>query len=86
MKVFSDKLRVTKREDGVCTLDKENFKYKSGTEEITIPVKDIQALVYQAGKRFELYYDGKLHFFYPKENPNQVARWALLVDLINADR
>ena len=86
MKVFSDKLRVTKREDGVCTLDKENFKYKSGTEEFTIPVKDIQALVYQAGKRFELYHDGKLHFFYPKENPNQVARWALLVDLINANR
>lgn len=86
MKVYSDKLRVSKSENGVCTLDKDYFKYKSATEEFSIPVKDIPALVYKTGKRFELYHDGKLHFFYPSENRNQVARWALLVDILNSNK
>ena len=83
-KIFSETLRTFKREEGVCTLDKDKFTYKSDTTEFSIPVKELSALVYSSGKRFELYHDNKLHFFSPKEDPVQVARWALIVDLLNS--
>ncbi len=86
MTVFSDKLKTIKRDNGKCTLDKNGFRYKSSSEEFTIPLSDIPALVYSCGKRFELYHNGKLHFFYPKEDTVQVARWALIVDILKSSQ
>ena len=45
-------------------------------------VEELRPLAFTCRKRFELYHEGKLHFFYPKEDPVQVARWALIVDML----
>ena len=83
MKAFSGKGKTLKNEEGEATLDKECFRYKSASTEFTVPVEKLPALEYKCGKRFELYHGGNLYYFYPKENPVQVARWALIIDILN---
>lgn len=39
------------------------------------------ALAFSCGTEFEVYHNGNLYYFYPMENPQQTARWALLVDM-----
>ncbi len=78
--------RTLKRDSGECTLDKNGFKYRSATEEFSIPVQDLPPLEFKCGKRFELYHDNRLYFFTPSENPVQVARWALLVDILKSQQ
>ena len=72
----------TRRERGVCELTAEAFRYRSGTGGFTIPTAELPALAFSCGKEFELYYEDRLHFFYPEEHPCQVARWSLAVDLL----
>lgn len=82
MKAFSGKGKTLKNEEGTATLDKECFRYKSASTEFTVPVEKLPALEFKCGKRFELYHEGDLYFFYPKEDPVQVARWALIIDIL----
>ena len=86
MKMFSGKGKTIKNEEGEATLDKNCFTYKSSSTEFSIPVEKIPALEYKSGKRFQLYHDGNLCFFYPKEDPVQVARWALIIDILTDRR
>lgn len=86
MKAFSGKGKTLKNEEGEATLDKECFRYKSASTEFTVPVEKLPALEYKCGKRFELYHGGNLYYFYPKENPVQVARWALIIDILTDKR
>ena len=72
----------TRRETGRCTLSPEGFSYHSGTMDFSVQMRDLPALAYSCSKEFELYHDGELMYFYPTENPTQVARWALLVDMM----
>lgn len=69
-------------EEGECFLGNDCFRYRSDTEEFSIPVEKLPALAFSCGDEFELYHDNELHYFYPKKEPNQVARWALAVDLL----
>ena len=73
-------------ENGECTLDTEAFRYRSDTEAFEIPLAKLPALAFSCGEEFELYHDNELHYFYPTEEPNQVARWALAVDLMTERR
>ena len=82
MKAFSGKGKTLKNEEGTATLDKECFRYKSASTEFTVPVEKLPALEFKCGKRFELYHEDDLYFFYPKEDPVQVARWALIIDIL----
>lgn len=82
MKAFSGKGKTLKNEEGTATLDKDCFRYKSASTEFTVPVEKLPALEFKCGKRFELYHEGDLYFFYPKEDPVQVARWALIIDIL----
>ena len=50
-----------------------------------IPVKQLKALAFTANEEFECYYGDELHYFYPKDNRLQVAKWALLVDILNEE-
>ena len=81
-KVFDDNCKVCLKENGECTLDKDAFSYRSATEEFTIPTEKISALAFSCQEEFELYYNGRLHYFYPEEDPVQAARWALAVDIL----
>ena len=85
-KVFDTSGRVAKRERGTCSLTSAGFSYRSATEDFTIPAEQLPALCFSCGKEFELYHDGLLHYFYPLTERQQVARWALLVDLFTEER
>ena len=71
-----------RRETGECTLSPEAFTYRSDSIEFSIPTDKLPALAFSCNKEFELYHEGELYYFYPAENRQQVARWALLVDLL----
>ncbi len=81
-KIFGAKGGPVRREEGVCTLDTRAFRYRSDTEDFEIPLEKLPALAFSCGEEFELYHGGELHYFYPKEDPVQAARWALAVDLL----
>ena len=81
-KIFGANGGPVRREKGECTLDTQAFRYRSETQDFSIPVEDLPALAFSCGEEFELYHDNELHYFYPVEEPRQVARWALAVDLM----
>ena len=72
----------SRNEKGVCTLTPTAFTYCSESVEFMIPTERMPALAFSCGEEFELYHDGELYYFYPEEEPRQVARWALTVDLL----
>ena len=79
--IFPEKGRK-RREQGVCTLDAAGLSYRSERTSFAVPFAELPALPFSCGTEFETYHNGDLYYFYPTENPRQVARWALLVDLI----
>ena len=85
-KIFGADGGPVRREKGECTLDTKAFRYRSETEDFTIPVEKLPALAFSCGEEFELYHEGELHYFYPLEEPRQAARWALAIDLMAQKR
>lgn len=69
-------------EKGVCTLTPEGFSYKSQSMDFSINMEDLPALAFSCSQEFELYHNEELMYFYPTEHRQQVARWALLVDML----
>ena len=70
-------------EHGACTLSADGFRYETDSAAFSVPLDSLPALAFSCGEEFELYYKDELYYFYPKEQPVQVARWALVVDLLN---
>ena len=85
-KIFGANGGPIRWEEGACELTRERFHYISENTEITIPTEKLPALAYSCGEEFELYNGDELFYFYPRENPQQTARWALLVDLLREER
>ena len=81
-KIFGADGGPVRWEEGECTLDTKSFSYRSEEKSFEIPVEKLPALAFSCGEEFELYYENELHYFYPKEEPKQVARWGLAVDLM----
>ncbi|MBQ3481383.1 MAG: 1-acyl-sn-glycerol-3-phosphate acyltransferase [Oscillospiraceae bacterium] len=81
-KIFGADGGPVRWETGECTLDTTVFRYRSETEDFSIPVEKLPALAFSCGEEFELYHEKELHYFYPAEEPQQAARWALAVDLL----
>ncbi len=81
-KIFDINGSLRKREKGRCTLDKNEFTYKSDGTEFKISMNRLHALPFSCGEEFELYHNDEQYYFYPEENRDQVARWALIADLI----
>ena len=86
VKIFSDKKPHTRKEKGFCTLNRKAFTYRSDRIEFCIPTEKLQALAFSCGKEFELYHQNEQYYFYPVENPAQVVRWSLIVDLLREER
>ena len=72
-----------RKEKGECVLNKDGFSYKSDSMEFSLGLDMLPALAFSCAKEFELYHGKDLCYFYPEENPQQVARWALIVDILN---
>lgn len=85
VKIFGADGRA-RREAGLCALTPESFSYRSEKASFSIPTEELPALAFSCGKEFELYHGDELYYFYPKEEPNQAARWALAVDLLAEER
>ena len=85
-KHFDKNIRVKSREKGICTLTPELFSYSSPGGGFSIPTEKLSALPFSCGEEFETYYENELYYFYPTENRNQVARWALAVDILKERR
>lgn len=85
-KVFDENGHTVCREAGECRLTKTKFTYRSERETFTIPTENLPALPFSCGEEFELYHQNKLYYFYPETNRQQVARWALIVDLLTESR
>ena len=81
-KIFGADGGPVRWEKGVCTLDTKEFRYRSEAEDFAIPVEKLPALAFSCAEEFELYHENELHYFYPLDEPLQVARWALAVDLM----
>lgn len=80
-KVFAENGKVIRKEYGQCTLTPEGLGYRSETSDFVVRMEDMPALAFSCGTEFEVYHNGNLYYFYPMENPQQTARWALLVDM-----
>ncbi len=85
-KIFGAEDGKVRREKGECLLTNESFRYRSESTDFTIPLQDLPALAYSSGTEFELYHKNELHYFYPVKDPQQTVRWALIVDLLAAER
>ena len=85
-RVFDENGHTVVREAGECRLTETEFTYRSAREEFKIPTENLPALPFSCGEEFELYHKNKLYYFYPETNRQQVARWALIVDLLAAAR
>lgn len=81
-KIFGEFGGPIRWENGECHLNAGEFRYHSDKEDFTIPMEEIPALAYSCNEEFELYHNNELHYFYPEENRQQAARWALLVDML----
>ena len=81
-KIHGAKGGRTRQERGECTLTEAGFAYRSGSVEFFIPTEKLLALPFSCGEEFECYHGDELYYFYPEENRQQVARWALLADLM----
>lgn len=84
-KIFDITGALRKRENGVCTLDREKFTYRSENDEFSISLSKLHALPFSCGEEFELYHNDEQYYFYPEENRDQVARWGMIVDIIYED-
>lgn len=83
--IFSDKKPRRRRERGVCEMTKEGFGYRSESGEFRLSFDKLPALPFSCGKEFELYHNGDLYYFYPDTERLQIARWALIVDIIREE-
>ena len=75
-----------REEAGECELTEEAFSYRSDKTAFSIPLEKLPALPFSCGEEFECYHRDELYYFYPLEERRQVARWALVVDLLTERR
>ncbi len=75
-----------RKETGECRLTPAGFSYQSASVSFEIPIDRLPALAFSCGLEFELYHQSELYYFYPREHPQQAARWALAVDLLAEKR
>lgn len=81
-KIFDCKTKP-RNESGECLMTKDIFRYVSSSVDFTIKRGDLQAIPFSCGEEFELYYNNELYYYYPEENPQQCARWALISDMLS---
>ena len=81
--MFQEKGPRKIRSDGVCTLTREAFSFRSDKEDLSVPLSQLPALPFSCNEEFETYFHENLYYFYPTQNRRQVVRWALLVDLLH---
>ena len=81
--MFQEKRPRKVRSEGVCTLTRDSFTFRSAQETLSVPISQLPALPFSCDEEFETYFHDDLYYFYPVENRRQAVRWALLVDLLH---
>ncbi|MBP5225467.1 MAG: 1-acyl-sn-glycerol-3-phosphate acyltransferase, partial [Lachnospiraceae bacterium] len=85
-KIFGANGGPARQENGHCRLDPSGFRYVSPSCDLTVPIGQFPALAFSCGKEFEFYHMNELYYFYPVQDPVQVVRWAMFVDILSKKR
>ena len=83
-KIFKEGIRKAFIDEGIFHLDSEGLYYKSTKSDINFSYKisDLKGIAYTVEKEFEMYYNGDLYYFYPKEERKVCTRVALLFEIL----
>ena len=84
--IYHARGRYRTRDRGVCSLTDAGLSYRSERESFTIGFESLPALPFSCNEEFEVYHNDDLYYFYPSTERAQVARWALLVDMMKEKR
>lgn len=87
VKIFDKNSNKFVRDEGVFRLDADGVRYRSVKRDygFGFALKDLEGIAYSVNEEFELYYDNRLHYFYPKGNRKICTRVALLYDLLKEE-
>ncbi len=82
-----DNKKLDEKGSGICYLTNNEFRYEGDLKvpKFTIAMDHLKALAFSCGEEFECYYNDELYYFYPIENKEQCAKWALIVDELVKD-
>ena len=83
-KIFKDGVRKATIDEGIFHLDSKGLFYKSTISDINFSYKieELKGIAYSVNEEFEMYYNGDLYYFYPKENKQICTRIALLFEIL----
>ena len=84
-KIFKDGVKKTVIDTGLFHLDKEKLYYKSSINDelyFEYKVEQLEGIAYSVNEEFEMYHNGDLYYFYPKENKKICTRIALVYEIL----
>lgn len=80
-----DNKKLDEKGEGICKLDNDKFTFEGNLRvgSFTIPLEVLRTFAFSCGEEFECYYNDELYYFYPTQNPQQCAKWALIMDEVS---
>ena len=80
-----DNKKLDEKGSGVCKLDNDKFTFEGNlkVKSFSIDLEILRTFAFSCGEQFECYYNDELYYFYPVKNPQQCAKWALIMDEVS---
>ena len=80
-----DNKKLDEKGIGVCKLDNDKFTFEGNlkVKSFSIDLEILRTFAFSCGEQFECYYNDELYYFYPVKNPQQCAKWALIMDEVS---
>lgn len=80
-----DNKKLDEKGSGVCKLDNDKFTFEGNlkVKSFSIDLAILRTFAFSCGEQFECYYNDELYYFYPVKNPQQCAKWALIMDEVS---
>lgn len=77
--------KLDERGSGICKLDNNKFTFEGDlkVKSFSIDLEILRTFAFSCGEQFECYYNDELYYFYPVKNPQQCAKWALIMDEVS---
>lgn len=80
-----DNKKLDEKGSGICKLDNDKFTFEGDlkVKSFSIDLEILRTFAFSCGEQFECYYNDELYYFYPIKNPQQCAKWALIMDEVS---
>ena len=80
-----DNKKLDEKGIGICKLDNDKFTFEGNlkVKSFSIDLEILRTFAFSCGEQFECYYNDELYYFYPVKNPQQCAKWALIMDEVS---